>query len=96
MSRLLESYAAGRWTAPSVEGNPLLDASTGEEVARISSAGLDLAAMVDHARSVGGPAVREMTFHERALLLKELATHLSGMKDELYDLSFRTVHLCVV
>ena len=34
---LLESYAAGRWFAASDEGPPLLDASTGEEVARISS-----------------------------------------------------------
>ncbi len=30
------------------------------------STGLDLAAMADHARSVGGPALRALTFHERA------------------------------
>ena len=39
MSHLLESYAAGRWFAASDEGAPLLDAATGEEVARISSTG---------------------------------------------------------
>ncbi|GAB3020687.1 putative phenylacetic acid degradation protein PaaN [Nocardioides flavus (ex Wang et al. 2016)] len=90
MTRLLESYAAGRWYAASAEGDPLLDAATGREVARISSAGLDLGAMVHHARTVGGPAIRELTFHERALLLKELATHLTGLKDELYELSLAT------
>lgn len=90
MTRLLESYAAGRWWSSSAEGDPLLDAATGEEVARISSAGLDLGAMVAHARSVGGPAVRALTFHERALLLKELAAHLTGLKDELYALSLST------
>lgn len=90
MTRLLESYAAGRWYAASTEGHPLLDAATGEEVARISSAGLDLGAMTHHARTVGGPAIRELTFHERALLLKELATHLTGLKDELYELSLAT------
>ncbi|RYB92886.1 phenylacetic acid degradation bifunctional protein PaaZ [Nocardioides oleivorans] len=90
MSRLLESYAAGRWYAASAEGHPLLDAATGEEVARISSAGLDLGEMVHHARTVGGPAIRELTFHERALLLKDLATHLTGLKDELYELSLAT------
>ena len=89
MTRLLESYAAGRWYAASAEGDPLLDAATGEEVARISSAGLDLGAMAHHARTVGGPAIRELTFHERALLLKELATHLTGLKDEFYELSLR-------
>lgn len=90
MTRLLESYAAGRWYAATTEGHPLLDAATGEEVARISSAGLDLGAMTHHARTVGGPAIRELTFHERALLLKELATHLTGLKDEFYELSLAT------
>ena len=90
MSALLESYAAGRWFRASDEGEPLLDASTGQEVARLSSSGLDLAAMVEHARRVGGPAIRELTFHQRAALIKELAKHLTAAKDELYPLSFRT------
>ena len=90
MTALLESYAAGKWFRASDEGAPLLDAATGEEVARISSTGLDLAAMTGHARQVGGPAVRRLTFHERAALLKALAKHLSTCKDELYALSTRT------
>ncbi len=90
MTRLLESYAAGAWQSAPTQGHPLLDAATGEEIARISSTGLDLGAMARHARSVGGPAIREMTFHERALVLKDLATHLSGLKDEFYELSLRT------
>jgi oxepin-CoA hydrolase/3-oxo-5,6-dehydrosuberyl-CoA semialdehyde dehydrogenase len=89
-SALLESYAAGRWFRAPDEGRPLLDAATGEEVARISSRGLDLGAMTDHARSVGGPAVRALTFHQRAGLLKQLALHLSADKDEFYALSYRT------
>src|SRR6476659_4430733 len=90
MSALLESYAAGRWFRASDEGTPLLDASTGEEVARISSKGLDLGAMTSYARRVGGPAIRELTFHQRAALLKELGLHLMEDKDELYELSYRT------
>ncbi|MGH3387431.1 MAG: phenylacetic acid degradation bifunctional protein PaaZ [Actinomadura sp.] len=87
---LLESYAAGRWFRAADEGEPLLDAATGEEVARISSRGLDIAAMVRHARQAGGPALRSLTFHERAALLKALAKHLSARKEELYALSVRT------
>jgi oxepin-CoA hydrolase/3-oxo-5,6-dehydrosuberyl-CoA semialdehyde dehydrogenase len=91
---MLESYAAGRWFQADDDGKPLLDAGTGEEVARISSAGLDLREMTAYARTVGGPAIRSLTFHERAGLLKALAKHLSdpetGIKDELYDLSART------
>jgi oxepin-CoA hydrolase/3-oxo-5,6-dehydrosuberyl-CoA semialdehyde dehydrogenase len=90
VSRLLESYAAGRWHRASDEGSALLDAVTGEEVARVSATGLDLGEMTAHARTVGGPALRALTFHERAALLKQLAKHLMGGKDELYDLSFRT------
>ena len=90
MSALLESYVAGQWFRAPVEGEPVLDAVTGEEVARVSSHGLDHAALVAHAREVGGPAVRRLTFHERAGLLKALAKHLGEHKDELYALSRRT------
>jgi oxepin-CoA hydrolase / 3-oxo-5,6-dehydrosuberyl-CoA semialdehyde dehydrogenase len=87
---MLESYAIGRWFRADDEGEPLLDAATGEEITRISSRGLDLHAMVAHARDVGGPAIRALTFHERAALLKELAKHLNADKDDFYALSLRT------
>ncbi len=90
MSSLLESYVAGGWFAADDEGQPLLDAATGEEVARVSATGVDLGAMTDHARDVGGPAIRALTFHERAGLLKAVGKHLTEVKDELYALSFRT------
>ncbi|NNG38260.1 phenylacetic acid degradation bifunctional protein PaaZ [Flexivirga sp. ID2601S] len=91
MSAVLPSYVAGRWFAPD-DGVPLLDASTGEEIVRVSSSGLDFAAMVDYARQIGGPAIRALTFHERAARLKALAKALSerAVKDAFYDLSFRT------
>ncbi|MBE1536669.1 phenylacetic acid degradation bifunctional protein PaaZ [Actinomadura algeriensis] len=90
MSPLLESYAAGRWFRADDDGEPLLDAATGEEVARLASRGPDVAQMVRHARETGGPALRALTFHERAGLLKALAKHLTERKDELYALSLRT------
>ena len=90
MPDLLESYSAGRWFRADDEGSALLDASTGDAVARISSRGLDLGAMTTYARQVGGPALRALTFHERAVLLKELGKHLTSIKDELHTLSLRT------
>ncbi|SFP50702.1 oxepin-CoA hydrolase / 3-oxo-5,6-dehydrosuberyl-CoA semialdehyde dehydrogenase [Amycolatopsis arida] len=86
----LRSYVSGHWHTPDDEGTPLHDAVTGEEVARISSAGIDMAAALDHGRTVGGPALRELTFHQRAALLKALASHLREHRDELYALSART------
>lgn len=90
MSTVLESYVAGTWFRGADAGAPILDATTGEPVATLTRQGPDLRAMVEYARAVGGPALRALTFHERALLLKALAKHLSADKDELYALSLRT------
>ncbi|MGH3952306.1 MAG: aldehyde dehydrogenase family protein, partial [Pseudonocardiaceae bacterium] len=86
----LRSYVSGGWHTPTDEGVPLHDAVTGEEVTRVSSAGVDMAAALDYGRRVGGPALRELTFHQRAVLLKALASHLREHRDELYSLSART------
>lgn len=87
MSRLLESYVRGRWFAAADEGAPLLSAIDGAEVARISSTGLDLAGAVDYARTVGGPALANLTFHERAAKLKQLGQTLMAGKEEFYKIS---------
>ncbi|GAA2794230.1 phenylacetic acid degradation bifunctional protein PaaZ [Saccharopolyspora taberi] len=86
----LRSYVNGDWHVPSEEGAPLHDAVTGEEVARVSSAGIDMARVLDHGRRRGGPALGELTFHQRAALLKSLASHLREHREELYALSART------
>jgi oxepin-CoA hydrolase/3-oxo-5,6-dehydrosuberyl-CoA semialdehyde dehydrogenase len=87
---LLRSYVNGHWVEPADEGRPVLDAVTGEEVARVSSVGVDKAAALTYGRSTGGPALRELTFHQRAGLLKALGSALREHRDELYALSART------
>jgi oxepin-CoA hydrolase/3-oxo-5,6-dehydrosuberyl-CoA semialdehyde dehydrogenase len=87
---LLRSYVNGHWVTPAGDGRPVLDAVTGDEVARVSSAGVDMAAALAYGRSVGGPALRELTFHQRAGLLKALGSQLREHRDELYALSART------
>jgi len=87
----LESYIGGRWfPARERDAVSLLDASTGAPVALASSLGVDFAMAADYARRVGGPALRKLTFHERAALLKALAKHLSERKDEFYPTSYMT------
>lgn len=86
---VLRSYVGGRWQEPTERGAPLRDAVTGEEFARVSAAGIDRAAALDHGRRVGGPALRELTFHQRGALLKSLASHLREHREELYELSAR-------
>ncbi|RMD89167.1 MAG: aldehyde dehydrogenase family protein, partial [Alphaproteobacteria bacterium] len=84
------SYLAGEWVAPGEGARPIHDAVTGEVIGRVGNAALDVAAARDHARKVGGPALRAMTFHERARMLKALAQALDARKDELYELSYAT------
>src|ERR1700719_5425172 len=87
---MLASYVAGAWYTAPDEGVVLDDAATGEPVARVSSTGLDTRALVDHARRVGGPALKAMTFQARAAGLKALATHLDAAKAAYYELSTAT------
>lgn len=86
----LMSLAQDRWIGPGSAPQALRSAVTGEVVAELSSEGLEFAAMVDHARRVGGPALRKMTFHARAKLMKVLADALMARKEELYALSLET------
>ena len=90
MTVAVTSYVAGRWQDPAGDRVSLLDATTARTVAEIGTAPIDLAPVIDHARSVGGPALRALTFHERALVLKRLALHLNGRRDEFYALSTLT------
>ena len=87
MATVLSSYAAGQWVTPTTGLADVPSAIDGRVVARISSAGIDFKAMADYARTVGGPAVRGFTFHERAEMLKALALYLSDRKEPLYALS---------
>ena len=86
----LQNFALGQWVEGSGAGTDLFHAVTGEKIAEASSEGLDFAAMAHWARTVGGPKLRRMTFHERALMLKEMAKYLGERKEALYALSTAT------
>jgi oxepin-CoA hydrolase/3-oxo-5,6-dehydrosuberyl-CoA semialdehyde dehydrogenase len=86
---MLESYVGGRWVRPDDEGTPLLDATTGQPVAHVSVEPVAIADALAFGRSHGG-ALRELTFHERAAILKQLGGYLMDRKEELYELSFAT------
>ncbi|MFJ6417676.1 phenylacetic acid degradation bifunctional protein PaaZ [Paeniglutamicibacter sp. NPDC091659] len=92
MAPLVPSFVQNAWWTPSdpAAGTPVLDANTGEQLATVDSNGLDLAAMVDYARTVGQRELGKLSLHERALKLKELAQFLNGRREELYEMSFRT------
>ncbi|UVJ38767.1 phenylacetic acid degradation bifunctional protein PaaZ [Arthrobacter sp. CJ23] len=86
------SYIQDAWWTPAAEsaGVPVRDASTGELLATVSTDGLDLAAVVNHGRTTGQAELGKLTFHQRALKLKELAQYLNGRREELYASSAKT------
>lgn len=86
----INSFAAGQWVAPGSGAREIENAVTGAVMAQAGNGALDVVAMLDYARTTGGPALRAMTFHERAKMLKALAQHLGQHKQALYDLSFNT------
>ncbi|TDP40091.1 phenylacetic acid degradation bifunctional protein PaaZ [Zavarzinia compransoris] len=86
----LASYAYSRWIDAAADAQPVASAIDGATVALASSSDVDFAAVAQHARQRGLPALRRLTFQGRAGLLKKLAQHLSDHKAALYDLSFQT------
>src|SRR5437868_923569 len=87
---VLESYVCGEWVTGAGKATALVHAVTGETIGETSSGGFDFKAMIEYARTVGGPALRRMTFHERARMLKAMATYLMGRKEEFYPISSAT------
>ncbi|GAA6201712.1 phenylacetic acid degradation bifunctional protein PaaZ [Aquicoccus sp. SU-CL01552] len=88
--RQISSFAAGEWIAPGAGARDIASAIDGAVIASAGNNALDVQAMLDHARDVGGPALRAMTFHDRARMLKALGQHLNANKQALYDISFDT------
>jgi len=88
--RRLENYVNGQWVAGTGSAADLFHAVTGDKIAEATTSGIDFKGMVDYATRVGGPALRKMTFHERALMLKAMAQYLMSRKDEFYLVSAAT------
>ena len=86
----LQNLVYGDWREGTGPGTPLYHAVTGQQLAVAGTEGLDYRAVLDYGRTVGGPPLRKMTFHERARMLKALAQYLMGRKDEFYAVSAGT------
>lgn len=83
----LASYLQDRWQVGDPAGAAVLyNPTTEEAVATASTRGLDLAAALHHARTVGGPALRALTFAERGALLAKLSKAIHARRDALIEI----------
>jgi len=83
----LPNYVSGQWKEGAGPGEPLFDPVTGEELARISSQGVDVKATLEFARSNGGPSLRKLTYRQRAELLGKIAEALAANREEYFRIS---------
>lgn len=86
----LRSFAYGQWIEGKGVPTTLHNAVTGEPIFEADSTGIDMNHMLEYGRSVGGVNIRKFTFHQRALMLKEMAKYLTERKDLFYRLSYFT------
>ncbi|MGG5175186.1 phenylacetic acid degradation bifunctional protein PaaZ [Pseudarthrobacter sp. J1763] len=90
--KIVPSFVKDSWWVPADthKGTEVRDASTGEALATVSTEGLDLTEVVNYGRTTGQKELGKLTFHQRALKLKELAQYLNGRREEFYTASAKT------
>jgi oxepin-CoA hydrolase/3-oxo-5,6-dehydrosuberyl-CoA semialdehyde dehydrogenase len=86
----LLNYERDRWLGGDGDLAEISSAIDGSPVALTGSSGVDFGGMLRHARIVGGPALRKLTFHERARMIKSLGLAIMARKEELYELNYLT------
>ncbi len=85
--RTVQSYVQGEWRDGEGEPRLLVNPTTEAPIAECRSLAGSLGALLDHARDVGGPALRALDFRARGELLGALAGALHEVREELIDAS---------
>lgn len=85
----LQNYVLGKWQLPTGSETPQYNAYNSDVISLAGDVG-DYAATLDYGRKVGSNALRKMTFFERGLMLKRLATFLTEKKANYYKISHLT------
>lgn len=85
----VQSYLMGEWISNGVK-SPVKSVVTGEQIATVTEPEPDYKAICDYGKRVGGPALRELTIHERAFRIKFMAQYLLERKEHYYSLSAHT------
>ena len=83
----LSSFVQDQWKEGTGDHAVLVNPSTEEPVAETSTEGIDMAAALAHARTVGGLPLRELTFAQRGDLLQKMANALHEHREELLTIA---------
>src|SRR5260370_10201847 len=87
--KTLSSYVQDRWVTAKAPFATLVNPSTEEALAQTSTGGIDMGAVLEHARAQAGPALRELTFAQRGELLKAWSKALHAAREDLIALAMQ-------
>jgi len=84
------SFVAGEWFTPGDDSQLIASAITGDPIAKAGGRALNTDSLLSYGKDVGGAAIRRMSFHDRARVIKALALHLQEHRESLYELSYHS------
>jgi len=85
----LRSYLQDTWVSGKGKTATLVNPSTEEPVATVSTEGLDFAGALTFARDRGGPALRKMSFKDRGEMIRAMSRAIHAHRDELILLAIQ-------
>ncbi len=83
----LKSYLQNTWISGKGKAATLVNPSTEEAVATVSTEGLDFKGALAYARETGGKNLRKMNFKERGEMVKAMSQAIHAHRDELIKLA---------
>src|SRR5687767_7413986 len=81
----LQSYVEGKWQRGSGNGSTLVNPATEQALGAATADGIDFSRALAYARSEGRPAIAQMTFAQRAEMLRMIAKAIHANRDELFS-----------
>lgn len=85
--KTMRSHVGGVWHQAREDFLPLFDPSNEEQIAQVSSAGIDFSAALEFSRSRGGTALREFGYTARGEILLNMSKAIHQHRDELLEMS---------
>jgi len=85
----LRSYVEDRWVEGTGALATLVNPATEEPIAQAGTGGIDMGAALAHARDVGGPNLRALTYGQRGELIRAWSKAIHGKRDEIIDLAMK-------
>ena len=85
----LRSYVEDRWVEGQGALATLVNPATEEPLAQCGTSGIDFAAALQHARDVGGPGLRALTYAQRGELIRAWSKSIHAHRDELIELAMK-------